>query len=112
MGSLSNYLLTLLENCSEQQTGQDAVEWAIVTGRVKLTYDLQADLVTIMGEPGKPDTGKYGEIIEGYQKVCQEHGGALLELYEACGLIESRHRLVRPVSPAQQQRISEEVLST
>ena len=99
MATISDYFLKLLENCSEEQTGQDAVAWAIFTGRIKLTYDLQTDLTVIMGEPGKPETGKYSEIIEGYQRVCQEHGGALVDLYESSGLLEE---ILRPVSLAQQ----------
>jgi hypothetical protein len=32
MGMMKNYVLTLLQQCSEKQFGQDAIEWAIVTG--------------------------------------------------------------------------------
>jgi hypothetical protein len=106
MATISDYFLKLLENCSEEQTGQDAVAWAIFTGRIKLTYDLQTDLTVIMGGPvpqadGSSVTlaGKYDEIIEGYQRVCQEHGGALVNLYESSGLLEE---ILRPVSLAQQ----------
>ena len=47
---MKNYLLTVLENCSDEKFGQEAVEWAIVTGRVTLTYNLETDLKTIMGD--------------------------------------------------------------
>jgi len=72
MGQMKNYLLKVLENCSEEQFGQDAVEWAINTGMVRLNYTLEADLRTIMGEPGKPETGKYDDIIEGWRRYCRE----------------------------------------
>ena len=51
MGMTKNYFLKVLERCSEHQFGQDAVEWAIISGWVKLTGDFQTDLRTIMGEP-------------------------------------------------------------
>src|ERR1035438_9483696 len=44
MGMMKNYLMELLHLCSDQQFGQDAVEWAIVNGHLQLTYDLQHDL--------------------------------------------------------------------
>ena len=40
--------------------------WAIVSGHIKLSYDLQADLCLIMGEPGKTETGRYPDVIENY----------------------------------------------
>jgi hypothetical protein len=43
MGMMKNYLLTLLEHCSEEQFGQDAIEHAIVTGALELTYNLPTD---------------------------------------------------------------------
>lgn len=72
MGAMKNYLLTILHLCSDQQFGQDAVEWAISTGRVTLSYNLDQDLRTIMGEPGKPETGMYCEITEAYRRACRE----------------------------------------
>jgi len=94
MGAMKNYLLTLLQQCSEEQFGQDAVEYAIVSGAVTLTYDLQTDLKAIMGEPGKPETGRYSEFIEAYQRVCHENQETLAASYEASGLLEE---ILRPV---------------
>jgi hypothetical protein len=82
MGMMKNYLLDLLRLCSDQQFGQDAVEWAILTGFVKLTYDREKDLRLIMGEPGKPDTGNYAEITEAYQRVIRRDYDALLESHQ------------------------------
>ena len=98
---MKNYLLTVLENCSDEKFGQEAVEWAIVTGRVTLTYDLETDLRTIMGDCGT--TGSLGEtnydrIIEAYRRVSAEHGDGLVQLYHASGLMEE---ILRPVSLAQ-----------
>ena len=67
MGMMKNYLLELLHLCSEHQFGQDAVEWAIVSGQIRLSYDQEADLRLIMGEPGKPETGQYDAILVGYR---------------------------------------------
>ena len=72
MGQMKNYLLRVLENCSDEQFGQDAVEWAITNGYIHLTYDLDTDLRQIMGEPGKPETGKYDEICGAYRRVLQD----------------------------------------
>jgi hypothetical protein len=59
MGMMKNYLLNLLQQCSEEKFGQDAIEWAIVSGRVRLTYDLDRDIRETMS--------RYDEIIEGYR---------------------------------------------
>ncbi len=59
MGMIKNYLLKLLEQCSEEQFGQEAIEWAIATGCVRLSYDLHRDVHAVMS--------KYDEIIEGYR---------------------------------------------
>ncbi len=72
MAMIKKYLLDLLAHCSEHPFGQDAVEWAITSGFVKLTYDLDQDLRTIMGEPGRPETGQYSQIIEAYQRVIHD----------------------------------------
>ena len=63
--SLKNYLLTLITLCSEEQFGQDAVEWAILSGWIKLTYHRDTDLRTIMDQ--------YDQICEAYQRVCRLH---------------------------------------
>ena len=124
MGSIKNYLLTLLEQCSEEKTGQDAVEHAIVTGALQLTGNLETDLHQIFdrrsgccaapvltdGHPSKcrhcnqpaTFTTRYDEFIETYQRKCQEHGDALVQLYHASGLMEE---ILRPVSLA--HRITE-----
>jgi hypothetical protein len=59
MGMMKNYLLNLLQQCSEEQFGQDAIEWAVVSGLVRLTYDLDRDIRETMS--------RYDEIIEGYR---------------------------------------------
>jgi hypothetical protein len=60
MGMMKNYLLRLLEQCSEEKFGQDAIEWAISSGLVHLTYDFDRDIREIMP--------RYDEIIEGYRR--------------------------------------------
>jgi len=56
---MKNYLLNLLQQCSEEKFGQDAIEWAVVSGLVRLTYDLHRDVREIMS--------RYDEIIEAYR---------------------------------------------
>ena len=56
---MKNYLLNLLQQCSEEKFGQDAIEWAIVSGKVRLTYDSDQDIRATMS--------RYDEIIEGYR---------------------------------------------
>jgi len=60
MGMIKNYLLNLLQQCSEEQFGQDALEWALESGMVRLTYDLDRDVRELMS--------RYDEIIEGYRR--------------------------------------------
>ena len=60
MGMMKNYLLRLLEQCSEEKFGQDAIEWAIVTGLVSLTYDFDRDV--------RESMSRYDEIIEAYRR--------------------------------------------
>lgn|SRR5690348_13629169 len=59
MGMMKNYLLNLLQQCSEEKFGQDAIEWAISSGLVRLTYDLDRDIRQTMS--------RYDEIIEAYR---------------------------------------------
>jgi hypothetical protein len=60
MGMMKNYVLTLLQQCSEEQFGQDAIEWAIDAGLVRLSYELDADVRSIMP--------RYDELIEAYRR--------------------------------------------
>ena len=60
MGMMKNYVLKLLQQCSEHKFGQDAIEWALVSGFVRLTYDLDKDIRETMS--------RYDEIIEGYRR--------------------------------------------
>lgn len=69
---MKNYLLNLLQQCSEEKFGQDAIEWAIVSGRVRLTYDLDRDIHDTMS--------RYDEIIEGYrEELVQEPAASSLQ---------------------------------
>ncbi len=60
MGMMKNYFLRLLEQCSEENFGQDAIEWAVVTGLVRLSYKLDRDVGEIMR--------RYDEIVEAYRR--------------------------------------------
>ncbi len=61
MGMMKNYLLNLLQQCSEEQFGQDAIEWAIVSGFVTLSYNPDSDVHKIMSS--------YDDIIDAYRKA-------------------------------------------
>ncbi len=83
MGQIKNYLLRLQELCSDQQFGQDAVEWAVLSGWFKPTYHLEADLRRIFapaednleirkaGALGKPET-LYDQMCEAWRRRCRE----------------------------------------
>lgn len=60
MGMMKQYLLNLLHQCSEEKFGQDAIEWAILSGLVRLTYHLEDDVRETMS--------RYDEIIEAYRR--------------------------------------------
>lgn len=60
MGMMKNYVLKVLEQCSEERFGQDAIEWAIVSGLLPLTYNLERDVRAAMS--------RYDEIIEAYRR--------------------------------------------
>src|SRR5215831_7302780 len=60
MGMMKNYLLNLLQQCSEEKFGQDAIEWAVVSGLVRLTYDCDRDI--------RESMSRYDEIIEAYRR--------------------------------------------
>ena len=122
MGCMKNYLLTVLEKCSEEKFGQDAIEWAIVSGHIKLTYDLDTDVKQIMGDvaatpssPGncggapQPHETNYDRLIEAYRRTTEEHGAALLDLYHASGLMEEILRQVPFLpAPARNERSADE----
>jgi hypothetical protein len=88
MGMMKRYLENIVCLCSPHKFGQDAVEWAILSGHVKLAFNQQEDLINIMGQPGKPETGLYDTIIEEYQTMIRdgemnEKEALLLESYAA-----------------------------
>jgi hypothetical protein len=97
MGMMKKYVGNLICLCSDERLGQDAVEWAIVSGHITLTYNLSQDLRTIMGEPGKPETGKFPDLLEHYQRMVQQNNELLIESYQP--LLEE---LLRPIPLAMQ----------
>lgn len=59
-----------------------------MSGHIKLTYDLSADVRNIMGQ--------YDAILEGYRAHCRTAG---MTSYEPCGLVEELLRGVPQVMP-------------
>ena len=98
MSQLKNYYLTILEHCSDEQFGQQAVEHALLSGHVHLSYNLEADLRYIMGEPGKPETGRYDELCATWRAHVRRHTETLTGLYETSGLM-AEIMGVRPLAP-------------
>ena len=116
MGAVKNYLLSVLQNCSEEPFGQEAVEHAIVSGALKLTYHLSADLHQIFdlrsaccNAPPLGETcnhaglcrqcrnhstlsSRYDEFIVAYRRHSRDHEAALMQSYS--GLLEE---ILRPV---------------
>jgi hypothetical protein len=74
MGMMKNYLLKLLEKCSDEAFGQDAVEWAIVSGWVKLTYHLNDDVQTIRSQ--------YDQLAAAYRQRVSELTEQSLEVMQ------------------------------
>lgn len=48
MGMMKNYLLRLQEAVSEHAFGQEAVEHAVFTGQIKLTYEFDKDVANLV----------------------------------------------------------------
>lgn len=73
MGMIKNYLLSVICSCSEHEFGQDAVEYAVSMGLVKLTGNLNDDVAAIMKD--------YDDIVENYRKQLASNEAALLLSY-------------------------------
>ena len=73
MGMIKNYLLEIICACSDHQFGQDAIEFAIQMGHVKLTFDHEADVKQIMAQ--------YDDIIEWYRREVAQNEAVLTESY-------------------------------
>ncbi|HEY6167335.1 MAG TPA: hypothetical protein VI454_04805 [Verrucomicrobiae bacterium] len=67
---MKNYLLHLLETCApEDVVAQDAIEHALLTGRLVLSYELDTDQRMIAGQ--------FPEIVADYHRL-QARNEALL----------------------------------
>lgn len=73
MGAMKHYFNDVVCACSDQQFGQDAVEYALQMGWVTLSYDLKADVETIMGQ--------YDQIIEAYRREVNRNEEVLADSY-------------------------------
>lgn len=63
MGNMKNYLLRLVEQGTNPEQ-QDAIEWAILSGWVKLTYKYEQDSTRIASE--------LGAIVSAYRRVVEQ----------------------------------------
>jgi hypothetical protein len=73
MGMVKHYLNNVVCACSDQQFGQDAVQYAIDMGLVTLTGDFDGDVRNIMSQ--------YDDIVEAFQKDVARNEAALAESY-------------------------------
>lgn len=85
----ARYIENLVMQCSDETFGQDAVEWAIMTGRFNPSYHLETDLEAIMGDPSQPtipstlnlskEPRLYDSFVEQYQTRQQADADALFQ---------------------------------
>lgn len=99
------YLLELLERCSDEKFGQDAIDFAITTGEITLTYNLEADCRRIFAPVAEPETPNakpetvYDRLCATWRQVCRENDQQLVDSYIESGLMEE---ILRPVPLAVQ----------
>jgi hypothetical protein len=74
MGVMKNYLNNVICACSDEHFGQDAVEYAVQMGLVKLSGDLEADVKTIVSQ--------YDDICAAYQAQLNRNQAELMTSYE------------------------------
>lgn len=86
------YLETLLHRCADEAFGQDAVEWAILSGALSLTYDLDTDLRAIFGAREGGEGSRYDEFCESWRRQCAQNADLLQASY--AGLLEELNRPV------------------
>jgi hypothetical protein len=73
MGCTKHYLNNVICECSEESFGQDAIEWAIQMGHVKLTMDRETDFKSI--------TAQYDDILDAYRVEVNRNEALLVESY-------------------------------
>jgi hypothetical protein len=125
MGVTKNYLLNVLQQCSEEKFGQDAIEWGIVTGRIQLTGDLQNDVRAIFQPRGEPMSNCCSAVSATphglgtepftYTGFCSRcHEGAVFQadsLYdEVCEGYQKVHRDIEAQTAEAMQPLLEEIL--
>ena len=75
MGMVKNYLINLICACApDNEFAQDAIDHAVITGTVKLTLNLDADVAAIMS--------RYDDLIEDYRNTLNENQQALWASYQ------------------------------
>jgi hypothetical protein len=120
MSAIKNYFLNLLHQCSEERFGQDAIEWAIVNGRIPIVCNLPADLHTIFDQRSNccaaPPLGELHNHL-GRCRQCQEvaqfeshYDRAVAAFQQHCRECDASHpietglqeEILRSQSPAEQ----------
>jgi hypothetical protein len=79
MGAMKNYLCKVISETTDDIETADAVEYAIYSGWVKLTYDLQRDKVIIQKE--------LLNIVEKFRRIAQENIQTNAPMLELIGQI-------------------------
>ena len=62
MGCFKNYINNVICECSDKSFGQNAVEFAITSGLVKLSYNFDEDVQRVMFN--------YDRICDAYREHC------------------------------------------
>ena len=70
MGAMKHYLNDVICACSDEQFGQDAIEYAVRKGLIDLTYDFETDVRIILS--------RYDEIADAYRRELVEQADRLV----------------------------------
>lgn len=114
---MKNYLLTLQQNCSDELFGQEAVEHAIITGELKLTYNLVTDLHQVFDElsnccdaPADGETCEALTHVTGRCRHCKENAIFIRRYDEFCAAYRQHSRQNEAVLVESYSGLLEEIL--
>jgi ribosomal protein L37E len=113
MSCIKNYFLALLQQCSEERFGQDAVEWAIVNGQIPIVCNLTTDLHTIFDQHSNCcDAPPKGELDRNHHGRCRQCGeGAVFEsIYDCAVVAYQQHCREHDASHPIESGLAEEIL--
>lgn len=81
MGMMKRYLESLVCDCGgDNKEHQDAIEWAIMSGWLKLTYKREEDVALI--------EATLNETLVAYRQTVRSNEAVLMQAYEQSGFME------------------------